>query len=153
MSDIEDIEKLKSLFYQNSLTQYGKRKLINYYEKRIQELEEENERWKRYCAEDLDKQIIDLNNKIFKLESNSIPKQVIKDKIEELKDKIEKYKEYRVLQKETDVEYYENIGNEIARDILEELLEGEKQKCVNIVKKGKEKGKNRTIIYGLKKTK
>ena len=126
MSDIEDIEKLKSLFYQNSLTQYGKRKLINYYEKRIQELEEENERWKRYCAEDLDKQIIDLNNKIFKLESNSIPKQVIKDKIEELKDKIEKYKEYRVLQKETDVEYYENIGNEIARDILEELLEGEK---------------------------
>lgn len=85
MSDIEDIEKLKSLFYQNSLTQYGKRKLINYYEKRIQELEEENEGWKRYCDEDLDKQIIDLNNKIFKLESNSIPKQVIKDKIEEIK--------------------------------------------------------------------
>ena len=28
----EDIERLKRLFYANSLTQYGKRKLINYYE-------------------------------------------------------------------------------------------------------------------------
>ena len=36
-----DIEELKKLFYSDNLTQTGKRKLINYYEKRIAELEEE----------------------------------------------------------------------------------------------------------------
>ena len=35
-----DIEELKKLFYSDNLTQAGKRKLINYYEKRIAELEE-----------------------------------------------------------------------------------------------------------------
>lgn len=38
----EDIEELKRLFYFNRLTQYGKRKLIRYYEQRIKQLEEEN---------------------------------------------------------------------------------------------------------------
>ena len=35
-----DIEELKKLFYSDNLTQAGKRKLINYYEEKIQELEE-----------------------------------------------------------------------------------------------------------------
>lgn len=38
----EDIEELKRLFYSDRLTQYGKRKLIKYYEQRIKQLEEEN---------------------------------------------------------------------------------------------------------------
>lgn len=38
----EDIEELKRLFYFNRLTQYGKRKLMRYYEQRIKQLEEEN---------------------------------------------------------------------------------------------------------------
>ena len=38
----EDIEELKRLFYSDRLTQYGKRKLIRYYEQRIKQLEEEN---------------------------------------------------------------------------------------------------------------
>lgn len=38
----EDIEKLKRLFYSDRLTQYGKRKLMRYYEQRIKQLEEEN---------------------------------------------------------------------------------------------------------------
>ena len=38
----EDIEELKRLLYSDKLTQYGKRKLIRYYEKRIKQLEEEN---------------------------------------------------------------------------------------------------------------
>ena len=38
----ENIEGLKRLFYANALTQYGKRKLIDYYEQLIKELEEEN---------------------------------------------------------------------------------------------------------------
>ena len=33
-------EELKKLFYSDNLTQTGKRKLINYYEEKIQELEE-----------------------------------------------------------------------------------------------------------------
>ena len=38
----KDIEELKTLFYSDRLTQYGKRKLIRYYEQRIKQLEEEN---------------------------------------------------------------------------------------------------------------
>lgn len=37
------IEELKRLFYSDRLTQYGKRKLIEYYEQRIKQLEEENQ--------------------------------------------------------------------------------------------------------------
>ena len=39
----QDIEELKRLFYSDRLTQYGKRKLIEYYEQRIKQLEEENQ--------------------------------------------------------------------------------------------------------------
>lgn len=39
----ENIEGLKRLFYANALTQYGKRKLIGYYEQLIKELEEERQ--------------------------------------------------------------------------------------------------------------
>ena len=39
----ENIEGLKRLFYANALTQYGKRKLIEYYEQLIKELEEERQ--------------------------------------------------------------------------------------------------------------
>ena len=52
----ENIEGLKRLFYANALTQYGKRKLIGYYEQQIKELEE-----------------------------NSIPVSLVEEKIEELK--------------------------------------------------------------------
>ena len=51
----ENIEGLKRLFYANALTQYGKRKLIGYYEQQIKELEE-----------------------------NSIPVSLVEEKIEEL---------------------------------------------------------------------
>ena len=47
----EDIEELKKLFYSDNLTQAGKRELINYYEEKIQELEEEN----RQTNEKIDK--------------------------------------------------------------------------------------------------
>lgn len=46
-----DIEELKKLFYSDNLTQAGKRELINYYEEKIQELEEEN----RQTNEKIDK--------------------------------------------------------------------------------------------------
>lgn len=57
---------------------------------------------------------------------NSIPKEKIENKIKELNNKIEQYREYFIVNKETDVECYENITNlEIVR-ILKELLEEEK---------------------------
>ena len=43
MSEEEIIEELKRLLYTNTLTQYGKRKLINYYEEKIEKLQKENE--------------------------------------------------------------------------------------------------------------
>ena len=38
----EHINNLKALLFQDNLTQNGKQKLIEYYENKIQELEEEN---------------------------------------------------------------------------------------------------------------
>ena len=38
----EEINKLKSLLYSNRITQYGKRKLIDYYEEKIKTLIKEN---------------------------------------------------------------------------------------------------------------
>lgn len=42
----ENIEELKRLLYTDTLTQCGKRKLINYYEKEIRQLQKENEELK-----------------------------------------------------------------------------------------------------------
>ena len=68
----EDIEGLKRLFYANALTQYGKRKLIGYYEQRIKELEEKNK-----------KKSIEIICYQEELE-NSIPVSLVEEKIEEL---------------------------------------------------------------------
>ena len=45
-TNVGSIENLKILLFQDNLTQYGKRKLIEYYEKKIKELKEENQRLK-----------------------------------------------------------------------------------------------------------
>ena len=52
--------------------------------KAYKELEEENKKWEKYCTEDLEKQITDLNNKIVELEHNSIPVSLVEEKIEGL---------------------------------------------------------------------
>lgn len=64
--------------------------------------------------------------KWFDIAHNSIPKQVVVDKICEYNEKIEKYTAYREQGKETDVEYYENIANTAIVQVLQELLGGEK---------------------------
>ena len=38
-TNVDDIENLKTLLFQENLTQYGKRKLIEYYEEKIKELD------------------------------------------------------------------------------------------------------------------
>lgn len=99
----EDIEELKRLFYANSLTQYGKRKLINYYEQRYKKLEEENKQLRidntyKLCEEcsELVKQAgitKEDTNRILKeyrdRVENSIPASVIQNKIDELNRRID----------------------------------------------------------------
>ena len=94
----EDIEELKRLFYANSLTQYGKRKLINYYEQRNKKLEEENKKLKDNYKNQIehttilakalkleeDALIDEIYAEINKLKTNSIPTSVIQKKIEEV---------------------------------------------------------------------
>lgn len=82
----EDIEELKRLLYRNELTQYGKRKLINYYEqqeKNYKRLLKENEKLKNdlswrinYCQE-LEKDLFE------NCENHVISKDKIKEKIKE----------------------------------------------------------------------
>ena len=94
----EDIEGLKRLFYANSLTQYGKRKIINYYEQRNKELEEENKKLKDNYKNQIehttilakalnleeDAPIDEIYAEINNLKTNSIPTSVIQKKIEEV---------------------------------------------------------------------
>ena len=55
---------------------------------------------------------------------NSISKEVIEEKIEELKQRTDKYREYTELGIETDVEYLENVADRECIKVLQELLEG-----------------------------
>ena len=68
----EDIEELKRLFYSDRLTQYGKRKLIEYYEQRIKQLEEENKRLKASHIVTHNKVSDEEKAKIFDVIDNSI---------------------------------------------------------------------------------
>lgn len=142
----EDIEELKRLLYRNELSQYGKRKLIKYYElqekyykrvlkeneellelrvsasahNRIIELEKENEEWNRkFC---------NLQNLYFKLQDESESKR---------KEYQETYKDVREELKELKNDY-ENLSNSVVvknhyiknsipiqkvKDLIEELKE------------------------------
>ena len=99
-SNIEDVENLKSLLYEGRLTQYGKRMLIKYYENEIQRQKEIIEDYQRmYC----------------RAINENIPKQKIKDKIEELKeDKESKY--YDSFLEEKDIEKTINILQELLQE-------------------------------------
>ena len=72
-TNVGHIENLKTLLFQDNLTQYGKRKLIEYYEEKIKELKEQLEYDKTHIFTPIT------------INLNYIPKQKIKDKIEELK--------------------------------------------------------------------
>lgn len=104
----ENIEGLKRLFYANALTQYGKRKLIDYYEQQIKELEE---KWNK----DTHKlqNALDLTNadKI----NNYIPVSLIKEKLEELRE------QYKIALEENSIKAF-ILKCQI--EILEKLLEG-----------------------------
>ena len=102
-TNVDDIENLKTLLFQDNLTQYGKRKLIEYYEEKIKELD------------------IDLTTVYIKgVEDEKIK---IKNKIKELKNLIDKIKD--------DEEYNHEIPlYEHDIQLLQELLgESEDKQC------------------------
>lgn len=83
--------------------------------KAYKESKEENKKWEKYCTEDLEKQITELNNKIFELEHNSISVSLVEEKIEELKN----------AKKSIDKENWKYIY-QMQINILQELLEKRK---------------------------
>ena len=105
----QDIEKLKRLFYSDRLTQYGKRKLIEYYEQRIKQLEEEN---RIYGLEGCRVRL-----KMY-IDKNYISKSLVKEKIEELNKAYEDSKD-----ENGESEYY---YPDYTIRVLEELLEKRK---------------------------
>ena len=109
----EDIEELKRLFYSDRLTQYGKRKLIEYYEQRIKQLEEEN---RIYGLEGCRVRL-----KMY-IDKNYIPKSLVKEKIEELKRIIEEVKDNE--QYSCEIPLYEH-DIKILQDLLERSGEDE----------------------------
>lgn len=74
-TNVDDIENLKTLLFQDNLTQYGKRKLIEYYEEKIKKLEAKLEF----------KQFGDLDNIQFEDYMNEF---ISKQKIKDLKENI-----------------------------------------------------------------
>lgn len=125
----EDIEGLKRLLYRNELSQYGKRKLINYYEqqekayKRVLKENEELKSKNKTLEELLQGNLYELYKYYKELagtyQGNCISLQKVKDKIEELKQEKKKYGNCLI-------EMYEDelVNRDIK--ILQELLEGRK---------------------------
>lgn len=136
----EDINELKTLLFQDRLTNYGKRKMINYYEneitrqkqineehqkingelrEKVKELEKEskilefqNKQIENY-AEELKKYNKTVSDRIVEYKKNSIPKQVVKEGLEKIEDYFD-----RLNGPDEDIEYI--------KQIKQELLEGGK---------------------------
>ena len=130
----EDIEELKRFLYRDELTQYGKRKLINYYEqqekdyKRVLEMNEvllkENEQLKEINEELSENKLL----QDIEMKKNFISKQKIKDKIEEILNN----KEYRIVF-EGDAEFPDdatiiNAQKYIKLEKMQELIEEREEK-------------------------
>lgn len=119
----EDIEELKRLLYRNELTKYGKRKLINYYERQEKDykrLLKENEELK----EKYDKDTNQLQNQIYRLNVDKINNYISKAKIEKM---------YIEMEQEYERKVYDNNYNRTEvkkeemykRQVYEKLLESE----------------------------
>lgn len=122
VGDIEEnIEELKRLLYRDELTQYGKRKLINYYEQQEKDYKrvlKENEELKRLVAHK-NGYTKKLEEDLFENCSNYvIPVQKVKDKIEEYKNML------KTCNKVKDIDRIKAINERILE--LQELLEGRK---------------------------
>ena len=127
----EDIEELKRLLYTNSLTQYGKRKLINYYEqqekdytrvlKDNEELRKNIEGWKKYC-EEIEEEQIEMSNKNCELEFEV---EKLQKENEELREGLKRRIKYC---NELEEDLYENATNYV---IPKSRIEDEIEKLNN----------------------
>ena len=89
----EDINELKILLFQDRLTNYGKRKLIDYYENKIARQKQINEEHQKINGE--------LREKVKELEDKYILEKVAKEEVEELlEDSIPKQKIKKLMEKE-----------------------------------------------------
>ena len=146
MSIEEDINELKILLFQDRLTNYGKREMINYYENEIARQKQINEEHQKEIAElkeyifiapNLDEMTATKYANIqreayikgraeeqqraeYIIYKNFIPKQKIKDKIEELKDE-----NYQISLGSNILLDTQITKNNFKIQILEELLQEE----------------------------
>ena len=112
----EDIEELKRLLYRNELSQYGKRKLINYYEQQEKDykrvLKENEELIETYKSEKkMKNEYVKLYQDLL-LKENVISVQKVKDKISE--------RQFELQQE------YKDFEDDAILTVLQELLEGRK---------------------------
>ena len=102
----EDIEEFKRLFYSDRLTSYGKRKLIEYYEQRIKELEiklDDKETELQILKDDIKADEIMYKDE---LSEECIPVSLVEEKIEEVN-------------KEDDNLMYKNNIIQVLQELLE----------------------------------
>lgn len=112
--DVNMIDKVKG----ESVEQYKK---IRELEDKVKELECDNHNKENKIIEQ--EIFLQMSTEVIK---NSLLKQVIREKIEEINKELEKYREYTEQGIETDVEWVDNVADRQIIKVLQELLE-EKQ--------------------------
>ena len=116
----EDVEKLKSLLYEGRLTQYGKRKLIKYYENEIVKQKQINKENEKYIVKLTDEQYRNL--------VDTIRKEVKKEFEQKIKDEIEKLRRMLKATMKGIIQEYTVEEIIIKRNTLEELLQESEDK-------------------------
>ena len=118
-TNCDNIEELKRLFWADSLTQYGKRKLINYYEQQEKDYKrviKENE----YMHNELDKQQTTINKYAKENEEWQKAYQEEKDKQFDLSKEIKELETQYLLQKDL-INSNEYIAKQKIKEKIEEL--------------------------------
>ena len=112
--DVNMIDKVKG----ESVEQYKK---IRELEDKVKELECDNHNKENKIIEQ--EIFLQMSTEVIK---NSLLKQVIREKIEEINKELEKYREYTEQGIETDVEWVDNVADRQIIKVLQELLDTEK---------------------------
>lgn len=131
----ENIEELKRLLYRNELTQYGKRKLINYYEQQEKDYKKVLKEVKRYKnMYEAEHQIHLVRNEQLDRKQKAIIKcNELENENKELKKEIKSWEKYSAEQEENIIEKNNIICNlEFQREKQQKEIE-EKDKIINVM--------------------
>lgn len=131
----ENIEELKRLLYRNELTQYGKRKLINYYEQQEKDYKKVLKEVKRYKnMYEAEHQIHLVRNEQLDRKQKAIIKcNELENVNKELKEEIKSWKKYSDEQEENIILKNNIICNlEFQREKQQKEIE-EKDKIINVM--------------------